>query len=369
MTTLGFTDLVAQAYDSAHGPDGLVNFNRDTAIFFNAQQSAIAIWSETHAEKFIAITHGLANKDVQSMFDRRGKSGTVFEKLGKLSGGETVRSKARAQPMPADTMGHQTDSMHSLVGLAVKQGETRCAIVLFREGKAAEFSPAEQDDLQTLLKYYHRAFKLNKRFLRTFLEHKTAYTVLESSPQGIFFIGQRGQVTYQNIEARMFFTMKDGLRLRDGSVHIDDPKVHKTLNGFIDQIRSGGETDGPDNLACAIPRKSNANPYQLIISKLPFNDRRAAVHDDEALAMAVISDPDDLGELKVELLRTFFDMSAAEARLARSLYKFHVLPDAAEAIGISIHTARSELKKIFSKLGVNSQSALLKKLANAIRET
>ena len=122
-------------------------------------------------------------------------------------------------------------------------------------------------------------------------------------------------------------------------------------------------------LVCAVPRKSNTNPYQLIISKLPFNDRRAAVHDDEVLAMAVISDPDDLGELKVELLRTFFGLSAAEARLSRSLYKLHVLPDAAKAIGISVHTARSELKRIFSKLGVNSQTALLKKLAKAIRET
>ncbi len=369
MTTLGFTDLVAQAYDSTHGPAGLVNFNRDAAFFFNAQQSAMAIWSETHAEKFIAITHGLANKDLQDMFDRRGESGTVFEKLGKLSAGETFRSRARTQPMPADTLGRQSDLMHSLVGLAVNEGEVRCAIILFRADKAAEFSQAEQEELQTLLKYYQRAFKLNKRYLQMFLEHKTAYMVLESSPQGIFFLGQKGQVTYQNVEARMFFTMQDGLRLRDGAVHIDNPKVRKKLDGFIDQIRSGGETDGPDNLAFAIPRKSNAHPYQLIVSKLPFNTARAALNDDEVLAMAVISDPEDLGELKVELLRTFFGLSAAEARLARALYKFHVLPAAAKAIGISIHTARSELKKIFSKVGVNSQSALLKKFAKAARKT
>ena len=369
MTTLGFTDLVAQAYDSAHGPNGLVNFTRDAANFFNAQQSAMAIWSESSPEKFTAITHGLARKDLRGMFDRRGESGTLFEKLGKLSVGETVRSNARAQTTPAESLGHPSDLMHWLVGLAVKAGESRCAIILFRDGKAGEFTQNEQEELQSLLKYYQRAFKLNKHYLQMFLEHKTAYTVLESSPQGIFFLGQKGQVTYQNIEARMFFTMKDGLRLRDGAVHIDDPKVRKTLDAFIDQTRSGGEADGPDNLVCAIPRKSNANPYQLIISKLPFNANRAALHDDEVLAMAVISDPEDLGELKVELLRTFFDLSAAEARLARALYKFHVLPEAAKAIGISVHTARSELKKIFSKLGVNSQSALLKKLANAIRET
>jgi len=369
MTNIQFPDLVALGYEVAGHTDGLAKLMQATADFFNTQESAVTIWSPKNPASFLPVTHGMASNELQDLFDQRGQTGSLFEKLNRLAGGETFVIKASGQTRAPGGLRSRTDTMHLLAGLVSADGDNRCAILLFREPQNSEFNPLEEQTLQNLMRYFQRAEKLNRQFRQTFLEHRTAFTVLESSPQGIFFLGQKGQVTYQNVEARMLFSIKDGLRLRNGSVHIDDSEVRKELDTYVNQMRSSTATDSEANLACAIPRKSNSAPYQLIISKLPFEAQRAALNEDESLAMAVISDPEDMGELKVELLRTFFGLSAAEARLARALYKFHVLSDAAAALGISIHTARSELKKIFKKLEVKSQPALLKKLAKAIRHT
>jgi len=368
VTTINFPDLVARAYEVASDPSGLADLIRDTADFFGAQQSAVAVWSPTNPGTFLPFTYGMSREDFQTIFSQRGQSGTLFERLNRLSSGETCTARARVQETPAGDSRHPTDAMHALAGFVVASGNNHFTIALFREQQNGEFNRVDQETLQTLMDYYQRAINLNKRHLRMFLEHRTAFNILESAPRGIFFLGQNGQVTYQNMEARMFFAVNDGLRLSDGFVQIDDQKVRREFHDFIDEMQSGDEADSHRAFITAIPRKSAAAPYQLIVSKLSCDAQRAALNDDESLATAVISDPEDVGDLKIDLLRSFFGLSAAEARLARALYKCDVLGDAAAALGISIHTARSELKKVFKKLDVNSQSALLKKLAKAIQE-
>jgi DNA-binding CsgD family transcriptional regulator len=369
VTTISFPDLVARAYEVASDASGLADLIRDTTDFFGAQQSAVAVWSPTNPDTFVPITYGMTREDLQTMFHQRGQSGTLFDRLNKLSSGETFAARARVQETPAGDSQHPTDAMHALAGFVVASGNNHFTIALFREQQNGEFNRADQETLQTLMSYYQRAIDLNRHFLRVVLEHRTAFNILENAPQGIFFLGQNGQVTYQNMDARMFFAVNDGLHLSDGFVQIDDQKVRREFYDFIDRMQSEDEADSHRAFITAIPRKSAAAPYQIIVSKLPCEAQRAALNDDESLATAVISDPEDIGDLKIDLLRSFFGLSAAEARLARALYKCDVLSDAAAALGISIHTARSELKKVFKKLDVNSQSALLKKLAIAIRET
>lgn len=369
VTTISLPDLVARAYEAARETGALADLIRDTTDFFGAQQSAVAVWSPTKPDTFLPFTYGMSREGFQTMFHQRGQSGTLFERLNRLSSGETFAATVRVQETSAGDLQHGTDAMHALAGFVVASGNNHFTIALFRERQNSEFNRVDQETLQTLMGYYRRAIDLNRRYLQMYLEHRTAFNILESAPQGIFFLGQNGQVTYQNIEARMFFSLNDGLRLSDGFVQFDDQKVRRRFYDFIDRIRSGNETDSHGGFVTAVPRKSRATPYQLIVSKLPFETQRASLNDDESLAIAVISDPEDIGDLKIDLLRSFFGLSVAEARLARALYKCDVLGDAAAALGISIHTARSELKNIFKKLNVKSQPALLKKLAKAIRET
>jgi DNA-binding CsgD family transcriptional regulator len=368
MTTIRFPDLVADAFESAYDVNGLVTFVRHAANYFVAQKAGVAIWSGKFPEPFLPVAHGMTGTDLQAIFDQRGDAHTLFGRLGKLSSGETLVSGPQARKFPAGTLPHETDGMHLLAGIIIDDDDTHFAIVLARVKHTGPFKQGERAALQDLLIYCQRAVDLNKHVTRLFIEKKAAFAALEYAPRGIIFLGQNGQVTYQNSAARMFLDKKDGMRLHKGSVRLTDPTARKKFDEFIGVAGSATGIDGADSLICKIPRQTMAAPFQLIVTKPRSDTQRAILNDRETLAIAIIHNPDDLVDLSAKYLRTFYELSGAEARLAQALYKYNTVTKAAASLKISVNTARSELKNVFKKVGVKTQSALLVEFAKALKE-
>ena len=65
-------------------------------------------------------------------------------------------------------------------------------------------------------------------------------------------------------------------------------------------------------------------------------------------------------------LRTAFRLTDAEARLATQLARGASLEQVADQFGIGKETARSQLKSIFTKLGVHRQGELVAVLAKLL---
>jgi DNA-binding CsgD family transcriptional regulator len=63
-----------------------------------------------------------------------------------------------------------------------------------------------------------------------------------------------------------------------------------------------------------------------------------------------------------DLLRLLFDLTPAEAKLTRRLLEGWSPVDAASALGISEHTARTHLRRVFAKTGVTRQTELTRLL-------
>lgn len=61
----------------------------------------------------------------------------------------------------------------------------------------------------------------------------------------------------------------------------------------------------------------------------------------------------------IDRLRKLYGLSAAEARLAIALTDGETLKHAADRFGISMNTARDQLKAVFRKVGVDRQSNLV----------
>jgi DNA-binding CsgD family transcriptional regulator len=66
----------------------------------------------------------------------------------------------------------------------------------------------------------------------------------------------------------------------------------------------------------------------------------------------------------VELVRSLFDLTAAEARIARSLSAGETLDDIAETGGVSRNTVRTQLRGVMEKTGCTRQAELVSLLAN-----
>lgn len=68
---------------------------------------------------------------------------------------------------------------------------------------------------------------------------------------------------------------------------------------------------------------------------------------------------------RIESAREVFGLSPAQTRLARLIADGHDLAAAADLLGVSINTVRTQLKRIFDKTGVRSQAALVRALLSA----
>ena len=68
---------------------------------------------------------------------------------------------------------------------------------------------------------------------------------------------------------------------------------------------------------------------------------------------------------RVELAAEIYGLSPAQIRLARLIVDGHDLAAAADALGVSVNTLRTQLQRIFDKTGVRSQSALVRALLSA----
>jgi len=76
--------------------------------------------------------------------------------------------------------------------------------------------------------------------------------------------------------------------------------------------------------------------------------------------MVFIGDPDEQRQPSRAALAQFYSLTPAEARLTEALLEGERIQDYSERVGISIHTAKAQLKQVFAKTGHNRQSDLIR---------
>ena len=75
-----------------------------------------------------------------------------------------------------------------------------------------------------------------------------------------------------------------------------------------------------------------------------------------------IYDPERSAELSKACLAAAFRFTRAEMRLVDQLLQGRTPAEAAEALGVTIHTVRTYLKRLYQKVGVRSQATLVRRL-------
>ncbi len=86
----------------------------------------------------------------------------------------------------------------------------------------------------------------------------------------------------------------------------------------------------------------------------------------EAVGLLTLLDLDECLEPNLPILQAVFGLTKAEARLAWELTCGDTIEDIAEEHGVSISTARVQLKSIFAKMGTSRQAELVALLTRLV---
>ena len=108
-----------------------------------------------------------------------------------------------------------------------------------------------------------------------------------------------------------------------------------------------------------ISRPSGARSFEVLVPPLPSSNLLSRGGPAAAL---FITDPEGETGLDAQRLRDLFGLTPAEIRLVMALVRGQSVEDYAETAGISSNTARTHVKRIYSKTGVRRQSELVRLL-------
>lgn len=114
---------------------------------------------------------------------------------------------------------------------------------------------------------------------------------------------------------------------------------------------------------CTFPLRDKMGKAAMVLHLLPVT---RSAHDifGQSFALLMATPVSSERAPSVDLLRSLFDLTPAEARVAQGLAKGQSLEEIAEASGVSINTVRNQLRQVLEKTGCSRQAEVAALLAN-----
>ena len=183
--------------------------------------------------------------------------------------------------------------------------------------------------------------------------------ILEMLPQSVFALDEGGRLLFANGSARALLSLRDGLSVDSGHLVTAAISEQRLLDAlFHDAVAGLGQANSG---WARISRPSGRPSYAVFASAL-----RGAGEELTATRASVLVVVHEMGgklQPDADMLRSVYALTDAEARLASAIGGGHSLESAAASLHIRPSTARTHLKAVFRKAGVNRQQDLVRMLA------
>ncbi len=241
---------------------------------------------------------------------------------------------------------------------------TASALNASRGPDGQPFNQADRDLFGEIAPHVRRALTLFKRFAVLDFERHAALEALDHIPTGLVLADGDGRIRHLNQAAREIAADGDGLVCRHDVLSAGRPDERAALllavRAAIDAATQGEVLPGE---ALTLTRRGGRAALHVLVSTLWGNHLRFGLGRlDEPVAVLFVTDPDRPRGTPAELLRHLFGLTPTEAVLVEALVAEETLDRAAAAAGITKNTARQHLKSIFAKVGVHSQTQLVKRV-------
>ncbi|MEG3147540.1 helix-turn-helix transcriptional regulator [Sphingomonas sp. RT2P30] len=227
-------------------------------------------------------------------------------------------------------------------------------------GRPRRKGPFEDGDIAAVAPFHShliRASRLRRELAlqQSQLDHLD--TLLDTSPQALFFIDEHLKVVRCTVAAETLMRNGELLRLIDGRLRAVDPSAELALETAL----KAAFRSGPPSEPLVLTGRNGRSSLTLSVSRM--GERAAAGFSRSRcllVAATYASAPQSTPQF---LLRERFGLTGAEARLTLELLAGARLRTLSESNAVSIHTLRNQLKSVFDKTGCSRQQDLIRMLA------
>jgi DNA-binding CsgD family transcriptional regulator/PAS domain-containing protein len=239
------------------------------------------------------------------------------------------------------------------------EGSTGINFAVWRPASRGAFGAEQRALLARIAPHLSRALRLSMRLTEVDLFGAGAASALDLLPQGIALLDHGGAVRFLNKMAEAVTRESDGLSVCGGyltaAVPRENTQIRKAIRSAID-----------DNLGCTLQISRTTGRRALTLLSSPLNLDSAWFGLRPPGAIVVISDPEQGCLPPAERLMQAYQLTAAETLVALNLLAGHEIATVADRLRITYETARTHLRRIFSKTGTRRQSELVRKLLREV---
>jgi DNA-binding CsgD family transcriptional regulator len=247
------------------------------------------------------------------------------------------------------------------IGAPVLQEDSASAIVTsMRPHRAPPFGRDDVALQRLLVPHFQRALQLQRRLQTVEAVGADAMAALERLTIGVILLDERAVPFAMNAAAQRILRSGDGLAMsREGVLAVAAADTTRLQRAIRDARAATSEVTSNGG-ALRLIRPSGRRPLEILVTPLPAG--RIAVGQKAARVAVFVSDPEaearasDAGET----LRQLYGLTAGEARLLTCLLDGMDLTGAADVLGRSVHTVRTQTKAILAKTGTSRQADLLR---------
>lgn len=248
-------------------------------------------------------------------------------------------------------------------GIKVVQEDGRLAMlaVHYDSGKGEEMHAVLGPLVQALATSMRQALDVNRAIYRSTPSLGLDLDLLHALLHPAFIVDRHCRVLAANAKAEELFSGRNPyVGVRD-LLHFADARIDKA---FAEKIRllcsaGPGALSSIEDLSLTLPRGA----FSMAVMPVAQNLRSMALSGvlpmflPEVVALVVLRPRSET--TPTDGLQTRYGLTKSEARLATALPNGGTLLEVAGRLGISYETARTQLRAVFTKTGVNRQSELV----------
>jgi DNA-binding CsgD family transcriptional regulator len=252
-----------------------------------------------------------------------------------------------------------------LVGQCTLVDGLQAGVALHRAPSAGRYGPTDIEHFRLLQEHLRRALLVGTKVGSLTSVQQLGEDLLDRSSAAIFLLDSVGRVVFMNRAAKAVQALEDGLRLSAAGLRLTAAPEDEQLQALIGQavIASRRATSAPAGVM-RVSRPSGRRSYAVWVVSLARVPSALTLF--RPAVCVLVSDPERPLCPSPQHLKTLFDMTEAEARLAVLLADGEPLRRAAGHLGITYGTARSRLTQLFEKTSTRSQGELIRLLLTVL---
>ena len=224
-----------------------------------------------------------------------------------------------------------------------------------RHEAAGPISEREISIAQLLVPHLQRAATINRMLDAAVIAQATFQAGFDTLPLPVLFVDQARGVVYANPSARRMIEHGDPVRVVNGMLDIRSAGASKALDVAL--VHAAKDESTIARRGQGVPLQSEAGTAGAL-HVLPLRRGRLGA-ESGAVAAIFVALADTPFVAPTEIIRALFDLTPAQAKVFDLIATGQTVKDAAASLSVEPSTVKTHLLRIYEKVGVRRQSALM----------